>query len=235
VNDDVFRTVLLAGWLTLMPVLAYHRIRSQATRERLDRRQEGWFILLTLRPVGLAHMAGVIAYLFNPARMAWAALPLPIWLRWAGVVIGAAGGCLLVWTLRNLGPNLTDTVVTRRAHTLVVTGPYHWIRHPFYVSVALSVTANGLAAANWFLLATGWSTIALLVVRTKREEELLVARFGDAYRAYMDRTARFVPRAANHNHPPRTRTDSSPRRRDAPNRDRDRGGSTARRGRRTTL
>jgi protein-S-isoprenylcysteine O-methyltransferase Ste14 len=177
-----------------MPVLAYHRLRSQATGETLDRRQEGWFILLTLRPIGLAHMAGLITYMINPARMAWASLPLPVWLRWTGIALGVCAGSLLVWTLLTLGRNLTDTVVTRRAHSLVTRGPYRWIRHPFYVSIALSVTANGLAAANWFLLATGWLTVALLVVRTRKEEALLVARFGEAYRSYRERTGRFVPR-----------------------------------------
>jgi protein-S-isoprenylcysteine O-methyltransferase Ste14 len=49
VNDEsAFRVVLIVGWLILVPVLVYHRIRSQATGERLDRRQEGWFVLLTL-------------------------------------------------------------------------------------------------------------------------------------------------------------------------------------------
>jgi protein-S-isoprenylcysteine O-methyltransferase Ste14 len=194
IDDWIFRFILIAGWVTLMPVLVYHRIRSQATGERLDRRQEGWFILLTLRPAGLAHMAGLITYMINPARMAWAALPLPMRLRWIGVGIGAVAGGLLVWTLVNLGRNLTDTVVTRRAHTLVTTGPYRWIRHPFYVAIALSVTANGLAAANWFLLAMGWLTVTLLVGRTRKEEALLVTRFGEAYRSYMERTGRFVPR-----------------------------------------
>jgi len=195
-DDRIFRLILIAGWLILMPVLVYHRMRSQAAGDRLDRRQEGWFILLTLRPIGLAHMAGLITYMINPARMAWAALPLPIWVRWAGVGIGVAAGSLLVWTLVNLGRNLTDTVVTRRTHTLVTAGPYRWIRHPFYVATALSVTANALTAANWFLLAAGWLTIALLAVRTTREEKLLLARFGVAYQAYRNRTGRFVPRAS---------------------------------------
>ena len=62
-DDSPFGAILIAGWLVLMPVLIYHRIRSQATGERLDRRQEGWFILLTLRPVGLAHMAALIIYM----------------------------------------------------------------------------------------------------------------------------------------------------------------------------
>lgn len=195
--DAVFREILIAGWLVLLPVLVYHRIRSQATGERLDRRQEGWFVLLTLRPVGLAHMAGLITYLINPSRMAWAALPLPIWLRWTGVAIGVTAGSLLVWTLVNLGRNLTDTVVTRKAHTLVTAGPYRWIRHPFYAATALTIVANGLAAANWFLLAAGTMTVALLVVRTRKEEALLLARFGDAYRSYTDRTGRFLPRISS--------------------------------------
>ena len=38
------------------------------------------------------------------------------------------------------------------------------------------------------------STIALIVIRTRTEEEKLVERFGDAYSNYMERTGRFIPR-----------------------------------------
>ena len=37
-DDQTFRFVLAAGWLLLLPIVLYHRIRSQLTRERLDRR-----------------------------------------------------------------------------------------------------------------------------------------------------------------------------------------------------
>jgi protein-S-isoprenylcysteine O-methyltransferase Ste14 len=192
-DDQTFALVLRIGWLILFPIILFHRVRSQMTGERLDRRQEGALILLTLRPAGIAHMIGVITYMVNPARMAWSSMPLPVWLRWTGVAIGAAAGCLLVWTLVNLGKNLTDTVVTRKAHTLVTAGPYRWVRHPFYDAVALAVLANSLVAANWFLLATGAMLITMIVVRTRREEEHLLARFGDSYRSYIDRTGRFFP------------------------------------------
>jgi protein-S-isoprenylcysteine O-methyltransferase Ste14 len=192
--DQTFALVLRIGWLILMPIALFYRVRSQMTRERLDRRQEGAFILLTLRPAGIAHMLGLIVYMVNPSRMAWSAMPLPIWLRWTGVAIGAAAGCLLVWTLVSLGKNLTDTVVTRKAHTLVTAGPYHWVRHPFYDAIALSVLANALASANWFLLATGAALMTFIVLRIPKEEANLLARFGDAYRGYMERTGRFLPR-----------------------------------------
>jgi protein-S-isoprenylcysteine O-methyltransferase Ste14 len=192
-NDQLFRWLLIAGTVMLLPMMLYFRIKSR-TREPLDRRQEGLFILFTLRPIGLSTLAAFIVYLASPSSLAWASAPFPTWLRWAGIVAGAMGAILILWTMSTLGPNLTDTVVTRRRHTLVMNGPYRWVRHPFYDSIALWFAACALAAANWFLLAGGSAVMALLVLRTAAEEERLVARFGESYRSYMKRTGRFLPR-----------------------------------------
>lgn len=192
-SEEPFRIILIVGFLTVLPITAYHRLKSQATGERLDRWQEGRFILFTLRPVGMLFMLGLIAYMINPSWMSWSSLPLPAWLRWMGVGLGALAAGLLIWTLRTLGKNLTDTVVTRKEHSLVTRGPYRWVRHPFYDALALSVLANALAAANWFLFLTGGLLLVLIVIRTRTEEEKLLARFGESYRAYMERTGRFLP------------------------------------------
>jgi len=194
-QEATFRTVLIVGFLTVLLITLYHRLASWASGEKLDRRQEGLFILATLRPAGLMLWLGVIAYMVNPAWMAWSSVPLPAWQRWMGVGVCGIAAALLTWTLRGLGTNLTDTVVTRRVHTLVTSGPYRWVRHPFYDSIALLILAISLIAANWFLLLTGSVVLLLLVVRTRTEEEKLLERFGDAYRAYMTRTGRFVPRS----------------------------------------
>ncbi len=189
-----FRLALILGALAVLPIAATYRVRSHRGGEKLDRRQEGLLILLTLRPAGLATAAGLVAFMVDPASMAWSSLPVPAWARWCGVGIAAVAGALLIWTFHTLGPNLTDTVVTRRVHTLVTSGPYRWIRHPLYTSTAFLVLGNALTAANWFLLAAGSLVFTMMVVRTKREESFLIARFGDAYRAYMARTGRFLPR-----------------------------------------
>ena len=192
-GDQLFRLILLAGFVIFMPIGIYHRLKAH-TGEKLDRRQEGMFILVALRLVGLAGMAGLIAYLIKPARMAWAAVPLPVWLRWTGVGLALMAGSLLVWMFRTLGRNLTDTVVTRKQHTLVTTGPYRWVRHPLYTSAALAIVGNSLVAANWFIFVVGCLALLLLVIRTRKEEQNLIAKFGDGYRHYMQRTGRFVPR-----------------------------------------
>lgn len=193
-HDATLRAVLIVVMVLLLPVGAYHRVKSQSTGEALDRRQEGLFILATLRPLGAALWLGVFAWMINPGWMAWSSVTLPLWSRWTGVGGLVAGAALLVWTFRALGKNLTDTVVTRAHHTLVIDGPYRWIRHPLYSSAALVVLGLSLMAANWFVLVTGVLVLCLLITRTRIEEANLVARFGDSYRQYMARTGRFVPR-----------------------------------------
>lgn len=194
--DATLRAVLIVAMLVLLPIGMYHRVRSQSTGERLNRRQEGLFVLATLRPLGAAFWLGVLAWMINPAWMGWAAVPVPLAVRWIGVGFLFFGCALGVWTFRSLGKNLTDTVVTREHHTLVVHGPYRWIRHPLYSAAALLIVAVSVITANWFLLATGIVVLSVLIMRTRTEERNLVARFGDSYQTYMDRTGRFVPRIA---------------------------------------
>ena len=192
-TDDLARIILMVGFAVVVPFGFYHRLRAR-TSERLDRRQEGWLILLTLRPLALAFAAGFFLFLINPRSMAWASFHLPGWARWIGVVLGAPAGGLLIWTFRSLGRNLTDTVVTRRNARLVTHGPYHWVRHPFYLAFAMAVIANSLVTANGFLAITGMAAFLAIVARTSIEERKLIDRFGNEYEQYMQRTGRFLPR-----------------------------------------
>jgi protein-S-isoprenylcysteine O-methyltransferase Ste14 len=192
-EEQTLRAAVLVILISVLSIGIPYRVKSQATGEKLDRRQEGMFILTTLRPVGAASWVGLIAWMIDPRWMAWSAVPLSVSLRWAGVGVLIGAGALLIWTFRSLGPNLTDTVVTRQKHTLVTHGPYRWIRHPLYLCAAVLTVATSLVAANWFLAVTGVIVVGLLVIRTRTEEENLIARFGNEYRLYMQRTGRFLP------------------------------------------
>ena len=194
-DEGIFRLILILGFAVVFPISLYHRLKAHlASKEKLNRREEGLFILTTLRPIALVGIIGLFVYMINPAWMRWASVGLPIWVRWFGVGLGVIATTLLIAVFRNLGTNLTDTVVTRTRHTLVTNGPYRWVRHPFYVATALAVAANSVVTANWFLALTGSATIVLIVIRTRTEEAKLIERFGDEYRSYMERTGRFIPR-----------------------------------------
>jgi protein-S-isoprenylcysteine O-methyltransferase Ste14 len=194
-SDDLsYRMGLVVLWAVFAPVAVFYRTRSNSSGEKLDRWQEGAFILFALRGAAAVGFAALVAFLIYPPLVAWATLPLPGFLRWTGMGFGAIGGCLMIWTFHTLGRNLTDTVVTRKEHTLITSGPYRWVRHPIYGSAAFIVLAASLLSASWLVLLCGAAVLTLLVLRTKTEEQKLIDRFGDEYRDYCDRTGRFFPR-----------------------------------------
>ena len=192
-DDTTFRWMLIIVVSVFAPIAVYHRIRS-LTDEKLDRWQEGVVILFGLRLSGFPWFIGAIVWMIDSQRMTWSSMPIPVWLRWVGVTIAWCAGLLLWWTFHNLGKNLTDTVVTRRDHFLVTSGPYRYVRHPFYLSFALIIFSGGLAMANWFILLAGFIPFGFMVARTRIEEAKLVERFGVEYQEYMLRVGRFFPR-----------------------------------------
>ncbi len=162
------------------------QIRRVQRRLWLNRWMHAFFFCLSIA-AGLFAAVVLVQRLYD---LSWPVM-------WSGVGLGVVAASLLVWTFRSLGKNITDTVVTRREHTLVTTGPYRFVRHPFYVAAALATTANSLVAANWFLALTGVVAVFLLVIRTSTEEGHLIRRFGEKYTAYMETTGRFLPRFAS--------------------------------------
>ncbi len=192
-DGNIFRLVVVVMIAIFGPLAFYHRLRS-ATDEKLDRWQEGIVILLGLRLSAVPVFVSGVVWLIDPQWMAWSSIVIPVGLRWLGVVLAGCSGLLVVWTFRNLGKNLTDTVVTRRDHTLVTTGPYRYVRHPFYLAFALGVVGGSLVLANWCFFVAGLLPLGFLMVRTRIEEDKLIARFGTDYQEYQQRVGQFLPR-----------------------------------------
>jgi protein-S-isoprenylcysteine O-methyltransferase Ste14 len=103
---------------------------------------------------------------------------------------------MIHWVLGTLGRNVSETVLTKETHELVTGGPYRWVRHPLYTTALTLFVALGLMAGSWLVLAAALA--ALLMLRwlvIPREEQALLAKFGERYREYMDGTGRLLPRA----------------------------------------
>ncbi|QDU29011.1 Isoprenylcysteine carboxyl methyltransferase (ICMT) family protein [Anatilimnocola aggregata] len=193
-NENPFRISLVIVIVLTMAVTVYYRLQAAKSGEKISRKDEGYLFATVLRLAGLVLWISTFGYLFFPAYFQWAALPLPEWLRWIGVGTGVFCSLLMYWTLSSLGKNLTDTVVTRAEAKLVTHGPYRWVRHPFYVTAALLMASVTLLTANWLIGVSSVAVLALLAIRTPKEEQMLIERFGQEYRDYMARTGRFLPR-----------------------------------------
>ena len=193
-SENPFRSALVIVIVLTMAVTVYHRLQAAASGEKISHKDEGYLFATILRLAGLCLWISTFGYLFFPASFQWASMPLHSSVRWVGVFMGAACSVLMYWTLSSLGKNLTDTVVTRAEVTLVTHGPYRWGRHPFYVTAALLMTSVTLLTANWLIGASSLLVLGLLAVRTPKEEQMLIERFGQQYREDMASTGRYFPR-----------------------------------------
>ncbi len=76
---------------------------------------------------------------------------------------------------------------------LVTTGVYRYVRHPLYGSLLLLTWGVFLKRPSWPGVVLALAASILLTVTARREEGENVAFFGDAYRAYMRHSTRFIP------------------------------------------
>lgn len=115
-------------------------------------------------------------------------------LSYLGIAVDALALWLFYRTHRDLGHNWSVSLDLRERHTLVTTGIYAILRHPMYAGFWLMAVAQALLLPNWIAGPAGLIGFAILFFgRLRREEEMMIAAFGDEYRSYMRRTARIVP------------------------------------------
>ncbi len=196
--DQTFRLMMVAIFVISASISKYHRHKAKLSGEAISRRDEGRVAMLLRAAVALPLMLSFLAYMINPSWMAWSELALPVWARWVGVGLGIA--CLpLLWTLfQSIGSNISETVLTKKDHRLVMTGPFRWIRHPLYTVAMLLFFSYGLMASNWWMMMfTAIGLVMIVVLVIPKEEAELIAKFGDEYRDYQDRVGKLLPRLSS--------------------------------------
>lgn len=115
----------------------------------------------------------------------------------------AAGGCVLVlgelarfWGVAYAGP-LTRVTGSVGAPSLIVAGPFSYVRNPLYVGnilmyVGVGIMANALSP--WLVLGAAVYFVFQYSMIVSLEEEFLSREFGETYAAYKQEVPRFVPR-----------------------------------------
>jgi protein-S-isoprenylcysteine O-methyltransferase Ste14 len=194
-NEDIFRILAAVIFFTGISISIYFRSKAdRESGEKVSTKEERRPIFLALRLGGLLIWFSPVAYMLNPAWMAWSRLGLAVWARWLGAGIGIICIFLIYWLFSSLGRGITPTVATRKEHELVTFGPYRWVRHPLYTVGTSFFLSLGLLVDSWFIIVLAVLAFVLLAIRTTDEEAKLIEKFGDEYRRYMLRTGRFLPR-----------------------------------------
>lgn len=161
--------------------------RQRGTPSAYDHSQR---VIMTL---GIAVLVGLIVAL--PWEYAHRAGPIPRdgLLAWAGLALFAAGICLQAAAMAALHGLYTSRLGIQPGHRLVTAGPYRWVRHPGYLSNLMCLAGMALALSSLLGLALTLATVPLVMRRLQKEEDMLAAELGEAYRAYQGRTSRLIP------------------------------------------
>ncbi len=172
-NAWLFMIVFPLQWLAVLIVPKHFVERTSHAPEIIQTRQDRIMAFLTQ-----GFWIGATLYsVFVPFQVGTP------WL-WIGLASFIAGLVILVLATVSVACTPTDKPFT--------SGVYRFSRHPMYLSMIFVYLGVSIAAASWLFLLITVITFFLQLYQAKKEERYCCEKFGDAYREYMRRTARWI-------------------------------------------
>lgn len=121
-------------------------------------------------------------------------LPLPAWSAAVGAGFAALGFIGAYASQSAMGDSWRIGVRSSEATALVESGPFSLVRNPIYTCTMVALFGGLVLVPNWVgLLSFGSLLVGLELQVRCAEEPYLLARHGEAYRAYARRVGRFLP------------------------------------------
>ncbi|MFC1972549.1 methyltransferase family protein [Chloroflexota bacterium] len=167
-----FMIVFPLQWLAIL-IIPGHIVERTGDTQEIQTRQDrvvaflanGLWVIATLCAIFLPFQVGTT------------------WL-WIGLLLFIAGLVILVLATMSIAGTPTDKPFT--------SGVYRFSRHPGYLSMILVYLGVSIATVSWLFLFVTIVTFFLLLYQAKKEEAYCCVKFGNAYREYMLRTARWI-------------------------------------------
>ena len=184
-------------WLGVLVMVLKQRLAGRGSGFVPRQGPERWMWLVWAPVIGL-WIALPILGLTQDDRP-WA---LPAWsqsgvwhvVRWIAAIDGV--GCLaftiVCWV--KMGRSWAMANVPGEDAELVTVGPFKWVRHPIYALSIMLMIDTWIALPTWPMLAAAATHVTLMHLKAASEERFLLDKHGEAYRRYMDKTGRFLPR-----------------------------------------
>lgn len=186
--------VLLAYWGRVIRLTRKARRRTGRAGNFIPRERIGWWV----------------RFIWNPVVAAWIALPLVVaftrrlprglrlfdWhpaVAWIGLglAVVAFAATLVCW--RKMGKSWRMGIDPGEKTTLVLSGPFAYVRHPIYGLSSLLMIGSFLVIPSPVMVIVAVLHLLLLQWEARREERYLTHVHGDLYARYAARTGRFVP------------------------------------------
>jgi protein-S-isoprenylcysteine O-methyltransferase Ste14 len=183
---DIAATIILVLYAVQVEI----RFGAKARASRGGASDQGSTIALSL-----ALAVPLIGFIFAMKGRIPISLPGMPAVAWIGVLLGALGFILRLWSLLVLRDRFTRTLLIQQGHRIERNGPYRFVRHPGYLGSLLCLNGIGLASGNNFtVVASVVVTYAAYRYRIRVEDAMLVSEFGDSYEEYRRSVGALFPR-----------------------------------------
>ena len=199
-TEPIFRVAFFILLAALLAMRVYFMVKVRRSGGRLMpdkqavRREGGRGVLIVRAVFFFALMAFLVMYLLGSAWIDAFLFSMPAWLRWSGFVIGLVTVAFWTWTQITLDTQWSAQLQLTKEHHLITNGPYAIMRHPLYSGMIGWAVSLSLLTANWIFLVICMLSIAGVLWRVPKEEQMMIDTFGDEYKAYMQRTSRYLPK-----------------------------------------
>ncbi len=183
-------TVMMLGWIAFIVIFATRPRPPRTTERTRDRASIAGIIVQMIAYASVWTLRrGFDAPFTGSGEIAQSLVTLVE----VALVIGS------LWLVRGavqvLGKQWSFAARVVEEHELVTSGPYAIVRHPIYTGMLGMLVATGIAlSAWWVVLAATAVFLAGTLVRTRAEERLLRATFGEKFDRYAAAVPALIPR-----------------------------------------
>jgi len=135
----------------------------------------------------------IAPFIKSPPWVLQPLVDLPV-LEWAGCGV-AAIAFLLTWICwKKMGKSWRMGIDPNETTSLIVTGPYAYVRHPIYALSSVLMLATVAAEPVPILVLIAIVHLVLLQMEARREERHQTRVHGQVYLDYCSKTGGFLPR-----------------------------------------
>lgn len=181
----IFVAVLVVSFGASALALAKVNPVIYRARSRVQQGTETWDVAL-LAVMLPTMVAEIPLATLDAGRLGWSTVPL--WVVVVGYALLVGGIAVTAWA-QAVNPFFEPGVriQAERHQRPITSGPYRIVRHPGYAAAIAMFAGLALALASWWALIPAGLATALLIVRTRLEDQLLCDKL-PGYRAYATNT-----------------------------------------------
>lgn len=185
----VWKYLIEGPWIVFVVYWAMSALKTRRTERTESFASRYGILLLEIAGFALLFMDEAEIGIFGKR-----VFPRTYVLAATGVVLTWAGIALALWARRHLGQYWSARITIKEDHKLIRTGPYTRLRHPIYSGLDLAAVGSALAINRWRCVAGVCLIILGYWIKARREEDMLAAQFGPAFREHQQHTGFLLPR-----------------------------------------